>query len=87
MLVLTPTTYTLLKKCKDVILETDIGADMRLKGVIAMLDGAAVLKVPAVRLPKDFGFMLAHPCATVAPTKLEDYTTHDNPPGISGALV
>ena len=87
LLVLTPTTYTLLKKCKDVILETDIGADMRLKGVIAMLDGAAVLKVPAVRLPKDFGFMLAHPCATVAPTKLEDYTTHDNPPGISGALV
>lgn len=87
VLVLTPTTYTLLKKCKDVILETDIGADMRLKGVIAMLDGAAVLKVPAVRLPKDFGFMLAHPCATVAPTKLEDYTTHDNPPGISGALV
>ena len=31
--------------------------------------------------------MVAHPCATVAPTKLESYKTHDNPPGINGALV
>lgn len=68
-------------------METDIGNELRLKGVIAMLDGMTVLKVPAVRLPKDFGFLVAHPCATAAPTKLEDYVTHDNPPGISGALV
>ena len=31
--------------------------------------------------------MVAHPCATVAPVKLEDYTVHENPPGISGSLV
>ena len=31
--------------------------------------------------------MVAHPCATVAPTKLESYKTHENPPGISGFLV
>ena len=31
--------------------------------------------------------MLAHPCATVAPTKLEDYKIHKDPPGISGSLV
>lgn len=87
VLVLTPATYALLKKSKDVILETDIGNDLRLKGVLGILDGMTVQKIPAVRLPKDFGFLVAHPCATVAPTKLEDYTTHDNPPGISGALV
>lgn len=87
VLVLTPTTYALLKKSKDVILETDIGNDLRLKGVLGILDGMTVQKIPAVRLPKDFGFLVAHPCATVAPTKLEDYTTHDNPPGISGTLV
>lgn len=52
-----------------------------------MMDGAAVVKVPTVRLPKDFGFMLAHPSATVAPTKLEDFRIHQDPPGISGALV
>lgn len=87
VLVVTPETYALMKKGKDITMETDIGNDMWLRGVIAMLDGATVLKVPAARLPKDFGFMLAHPSATVAPTKLESYNIHDNPPGISGALV
>lgn len=87
VLLVTPDTYMLMKQCKDIILETDIGADMRIRGVIANLDGALVLKVPAARLPKGFGFMLAHPCACVAPTKLEDYKIHQDPPGISGALV
>ena len=45
------------------------------------------MEITAVRLPENFGFMLAHPVATVAPVKLEDYTVHDNPPDISGALV
>lgn len=87
VLVVTPTTYALMKRCKDIVMETDIGNDLRLKGVIGMLDGCTVIKVPANRLPEGFGFMIAHPCATVAPTKLEDYTVHNNPPGISGDLV
>ena len=86
-LVVTPNVYRLMKKCKDITMETDIGNDLRLKGVIANLDGANVLKVPAARLPKDFGFMLVHPCATVAPTKLESYKIHQDPPGINGSLV
>ena len=52
-----------------------------------MIDGMDVVKLPAKRLPAKFGFMIAHPVATVAPTKLEEYRTHDNPPGISGKLV
>ena len=87
VLLVSPATYALLKKSPDVVMDTDVGQDMRLKGVIGNLDGAAVVKVPAVRLPDNFGFMLAHPSATVAPTKLEDYTIHENPPGISGSLV
>lgn len=87
ILVVTPATYTLMKQCKDIIMETDIANDMRLKGVIGMLDGASVVKVPANRLPESFGFMMAHPSATVAPTKLEDYKVHQDPPGISGSLV
>lgn len=87
VLVVTPDVYMLMKKCKDITMETDVGNDMRLRGVIANLDGATVIKVPANRLPEGFGFMLAHPCATVAPTKLEDYKTHQDPPGISGELV
>lgn len=87
VLVVTPQIYLLMKQCKDITMETDIGNDMRVRGVIANLDGLTVIKVPAVRLPSNFGFMIAHPCATVAPTKLESYKTHDNPPGINGSLV
>lgn len=87
IIVVTPDVYVLMKQCKDITMETDIGNDLRMKGVISNLDGAMVIKVPANRLPKNFGFMIAHPCATVAPTKLEDYKIHEDPPGISGSLV
>lgn len=87
VIVVTPDVYLLMKKCKDITMETNIGNDMRLKGVVSNLDGALVVKVPAARLPEKFGFMLAHPCATVAPAKLEEYKIHKDPPGISGDLV
>ncbi len=87
VLMVTPDTYLLMKQSKDIVMETDIGADMRLKGVIANLDGMTIIKVPANRLPAKFGFLIAHPVATVAPQKLESYRAHTDPPGISGSLV
>lgn len=87
ILVVSPDTYLLMKKCPDIIMETDISAEMRLQGVIANLDGLMIIKVPKVRLPEKFGFMIVHPVATVAPTKLEEYKVHQDPPGISGELV
>lgn len=87
VLTVTPATYLLMKQCKDITMETEIGNDMRVRGVIGNLDGATVVKVASARLGSAFGFMLAHPCATVAPVKLEDYVTHVNPPGINGTLV
>lgn len=87
VLLVPPDTYLLMKKCRDIVLETDIGNDMRLKGVISNLDGASVIKVPAARLPENTGFILCHPVATVAPTKLESYKVHEDPPGINGTLV
>jgi len=86
-IVVTPAVYTLMKKCADIAMETDIGNDLRLKGVLGYLDGCVVVKVPANRLPEGFGFLMAHPSATVAPVKLEEFTVHKNPPGISGDLV
>ena len=87
VLVVAPAVYTLMKQSSDIIMETDIGAEMRVKGVIGILDGLNVVKVPASRQPEKFGFMVAHPVATVAPVKLESYKVHADPPGISGALV
>lgn len=86
-LVVTPDILLLMKKNPTITLNSDIGADLRLKGVVAKLDGLNVVKVPKPRLPENFGFMVAHPCATVAPTKLEEYKVHTNPPFISGDLV
>ena len=86
-LVVTPAVYTLMKQCADIVMETDVGNDLRLKGVISTLDGMNVVKVPAARLPEKFGFLIVHPCATVAPTKLESYKAHEDPPGLSGSLV
>ena len=86
-IVVTPAVLELMKKCDDITLNSDIGAELRLKGVVADLDGLHVIKVPKKRLPANFGFMVAHPCATVAPTKLEEYKLHTSPPFISGDLV
>lgn len=87
VLLVTPDTYTIMKKNASIVMATDVGQDMRKLGVIGMLDGAAIIKVPKNRLPEDVNFVLVHPSATVAPVKLSDYKIHQDPPGISGDLV
>lgn len=87
VLIVSPTTYQLMKKDSDIILAAELTAEMRLKGVIGYLDGATVVRVPSVRLPEKFGFMMCHPSATVAPVKLEDYNVHENTIYSSGAVV
>ncbi len=87
VIIVSPDVYRLMKKSKDITMETDVDSNLRKQGVVSNLDGAAVVKVPAARLPENCGFILCHPCATVAPTKLEDYKIHQDPPGISGSLV
>lgn len=86
VLVVTPAVYALLKQAIEFD-NTDVGTELKMKGVIGILDGMAVVKVPASRLPENFGFMIAHPSATVAPVKLEDYGTHNDTPLSSGTIV
>lgn len=86
-LVVTPDIYYIMKKSPDIVMNTEVGQDMRLLGVVSNLDGCTVIKVPSNRVPKGFGFMIAHPSATVAPVKLEEYKVHVDPPGFSGSLV
>lgn len=87
VLLVVPEVYQLMKDSDKIVLNTNIGDDLRRNGVISNLDGMNVIKVSSKRVPKNFGFMVAHPCATVAPTKLADYRTHQDPPGISGTLT
>lgn len=87
VIVVTPEVYRLIKKNPDINLSDALGDELKKKGVVGSIDGMAVIKVPAVRLPNKFGFMIAHPSATVSPVKLDEYKIHQDPPGISGELV
>lgn len=86
VLLVIPTVYTMLKKSTKFD-NTEVGAEARLQGVVGILDGMQVVKVAAAKLPDNFGFMIAHPSATVAPTKLEDYGVHEDTPLSSGTIV
>ena len=86
VLVITPAAYADLKAA-NIFDASDVGADARLNGVVAMLDGMAVIKVPASRLPANVSFIVCHPSATVRPVKLEDYKVCSDTPLSSGDIV
>lgn len=88
VLIVTPTTYQLMKQSSDIILNTEISNEQRTRGIIANLDGMEVRRVPSNRIgTANFGFMITHRVATVSPIMLSEYKIHQDAPGISGALV
>ena len=86
-LIVTPATYKLMKQCNDIEMDTEVGQDMRIKGIIANLDGMNIIKVPSNRLPVNTGFIVTHAMACCSPVKLAEYKVHTDAPGISGELV
>lgn len=87
VLLVTPATMLLMKQCEDIVMETDIAENMRIRGVISNLDGLRVIKIPSSRVPETFGFLIAHPDCTAAPEKLRSFNVHTNPPGLNGTLI
>lgn len=85
--VVTPKFMTFLKSDPQAVLETEVGQDMRIKGVIANMDGLTIQKVPSKYLPTGTNFIIVHPVATTLAIKLAEYKIHNNPQGVSGALV
>lgn len=85
--IVTPAYVTKLKSDPKAVLETEIGQNMRIKGVIANMDGLTIQKVPAKYLPTGTNFIVTHPVATTLAIKLAEYKIHTNPQGVSGALV
>lgn len=83
----TPAVYNLLKQDKNAVLDTEIGQNMRIRGVIGTMDGVTVQKVPSTFLPEGANFILAHRVATTQAIKLAEYKINTNPQGISGTLV
>lgn len=87
LLYVTPGFYNLIKLDPSFIKSTEIAQKMLINGQVGELDGMRVIKVPSSYFPANTPFLIAHPVATVGAQKLEDYKTHDNPPGINGWLV
>lgn len=79
--------YSFLKQDPAFMLASDVAENMKINGMVGMCDGVKIVAVPSTYLPANHAFIMAHPSATVACKKLEDYKTHDNPPGINGALI
>jgi len=65
----------------------DLAQTNLITGQYGEIDGVPVLKAPSSYLTSTVDFIITHPAAMVSPVKLEEYTTFDNPPGISGYLV
>ena len=57
------------------------------KGQGGTYDTMKVVKVPRSRWPENVNFMIVHKRAACAPVKLNDTKYHQDPPGISGALL
>lgn len=83
----TPAYYNFLKQDNTFIKASEIAQKMLINGQVGEVDGVKIVKVPSTYLPANHAFILCHPSATVGAQKLEDYKTHDNPPGINGWLV
>lgn len=65
----------------------DMATQIAIKGLVGEIDGVPVVKVPSSYLPEGVDFLITNAACTPAPVKLEDYTIHENPPGISGWLI
>jgi len=55
-------------------------------GSIGSIDGIPIVVIPSDYFPKGANFLITHPLAAIAPTKLAEYKTHDDAPGYSGWL-
>ena len=82
-----PSFYKFLKLDNSFIKASDMGQKMLINGQVGEVDGIAIVLVPSSYLPANREFILVHKSAMCAPKKLQDYKTHDNPPGVNGWLV
>lgn len=83
---LTAAYYSYLKQ-SGFVLDSDRGQGKLDSGDLGTVDGAKLVVVPSSYMPASTDLILMHPDCFVSPRKLEEYKTHENPPGISGWLV
>lgn len=81
------TMYKFIRLDSSFILPSEMNAKKLANGQVGEIDGVKMILVPDSYFPANTAFILTHPKGNVAPMQLEEINTHDNPPGISGALI
>ena len=83
----TPAFFKNIKLDGSFIKASDLGQQIALAGQVGAVDGTPIIKVPASYFPANVEFVITHPVATTAPVKLNEYKLHNDPVGVSGAVV
>lgn len=78
--------YAFLKQSGFVVASEQAMSD-RKSGDLGEVDGVKIVIVPSSYMSQNANLIIVHPSAMVSPRKIEDFKTHDNPPGINGKLV
>lgn len=81
-----PTMYKFLKLDPSFVKASDLGQQMLVSGQVGEVDGVKIILAPASYLPSNCHAVMCHKDAAIQPVRLEQYTTHENPPGIAGTL-
>lgn len=76
-----------LKQDDSFVKASDMAQEMLVNGQVGEVDAVRIIKAPASYFPTNVNIILTHPSANVNPMQLEDLNVHENPPGISGALI
>lgn len=79
-----PSSYIALLKQGGFILDSDRGQGMLITGEVGQIDGVKLIETPSSYFPSNVDLILTHKSVCVAPMVLESFTTHENPPGLSG---
>lgn len=79
--------YKMLKLSPEFLGLEKLGEQALGKGVVGEIHGMKVVKVPTSYLPADCYFLIWHKSAVILPYKIKDAKIHEDPPGISGALL
>lgn len=79
--------YKLLKQNPDFLSVDNLAEKALVKGQVGEIDGMKVVKVPTKYMPANVYWLIVHKGSILAPSKLQDYKIHSDPPGINGDLV
>jgi hypothetical protein len=87
VLIVTPTTYNLLKRDPEFVRDCDTTYRDLKKGIMGEVDGMKIKRVRASYLPANCGFMIVSDKVLVSPTKMNSVRVLTEVQGIDGAVV